>query len=888
MKNPRIRLGLLCSSLLLTACDPKHETTSDLCSAGEDSPVVANYTSFQVDREERGEYQFYLQNMLMGMTPATGETVTAETQEVLDNILVKINKYMHYEIEDGVVRSANNPLDFVEHLIASTDEDKVIGAFEDAQVQVAEGIAADDGVCNYTNSNIELSIPDTDPAPGPENDNGTYYKATYSLTYTPFERDFVQQALVLQQSTTSDDDSTERLLTPYSSIYQAPTENFKTAGFTVPALRQAIMNNPEGTESVSFDDGVDQDLGQIQFETLNTYCELDKEHGTADPSQFVVSADRDGDGVVDGDLNGDLLVNSNDYKSCAEVYAGSNYVPVIRTPKKAQCGATGVEDEQPSESGWFGDFLDWVADELAEPAIDETGKIEIRSFDLSSSDQRLMGLQRVRIEVEYKDEGNELDDDERTNGIQETRIYGSKYREAIYDPVDTLDIIPGVTPYIENPTRCETQAVLDELFDVAQSGVHVTARPDPNYDITYETDEDGEFVLDEDDELIVIEPTPLITFRGRPVVLEQPCAENCTVTVDSEAITLNTASYLVTPGSLYDLYAADLLRELTPANADALTEDQQGSHAAIMDRINAYLGYDLNLGIASSGDNPLDYLGNLVRSQSNPHLQAAFNEFAECLEARNKTCVYSNDDISIGNTTTNADNAGTYQLHYSPLAGQVTQSWQMAESIADAVQTYTVADTIRPEDFSTTEKLKTLAQIDDRNKIDYLNIEDTASAGELLFVAQNAYCDTSLANRSPTATPDDFNPATLANCGGEVSTRPPAKDECSAEANKVELRSFELGNLTGLQRLRVEVDYTTHQTHIFTSGFVEKIRDSVGEAVITNPTNCEKAAVLAELLADDDPDNNSLTYILDENFDEDAAEPALSFVGIIPLPPEAP
>lgn len=484
MKKTRIPLGLLLCSLMLTACDPKFETTSDQCSAGEDSPVRANYTSFRVASEDKGEYEYYLQNIMMGLTPATSQVVTVELQEVLDNLMAKINQYMDYEVEDGVVLSANNPLDFMEYLISSTDQNQVIGAFQDALRQIADGIQADDGVCNYSNSNIELNRADSNP--DDEIDDRAAYQARFSLTYTPFDRDFVQQALVLQAITTATDDPTTLLRTPYTGLYQAPTENFKAQGFTEPALRQALMNNPKGTESLSFDDGRDIVLGQVLFSTINTYCEFDKAFGTPDPAQYVVPSDRDRDGLIDGDVDEDRLITGSDYKTCTEVYAGTDITPVIRTPAKPQCmGGVDAQDR---------------------PLINEVGKIELRSFDLSSTIPELMGLQRFRVEVDY-DTG-------------ETRIYGSKYREAIYDPLDTL-VIDDTTPFVENPTRCETQAVLDELAELTTSGVRVTARPDPNYDIVYALNETGQIIVDADGHAVVAEePTPLLTFQGRPAFIE--------------------------------------------------------------------------------------------------------------------------------------------------------------------------------------------------------------------------------------------------------------------------------------------------------------------------------------------------------------------------------
>ncbi|KZY68525.1 hypothetical protein [Oleiphilus sp. HI0066] len=94
----------------------------------------------------------------------------------------------------------------------------------------------------------------------------------------------------------------------------------------------------------------------------------------------------------------------------------------------------------------------------------------------------------------------------------EVRIYGSTYNEAIY--------ASDGTTVIENPTDCEKQAVLDALALIdpdktAAEGVRLTFVPDTNYDITYQTDADGQPVLDENGlQIIDSEPTPLYTYQG--------------------------------------------------------------------------------------------------------------------------------------------------------------------------------------------------------------------------------------------------------------------------------------------------------------------------------------------------------------------------------------
>jgi len=129
----------------------------------------------------------------------------------------------------------------------------------------------------------------------------------------------------------------------------------------------------------------------------------------------------------------------------------------------------------------------------------EANKYSDYSFDLSPSHTN---LKRLRVEVDYT-----------TTKYGEVRIYGSQYREAIYAADGTTEI--------HDPTPCEKQAVLDQLFDALPEeeketgGVRLTSVSDANYDITYQDlDMDGEDDLDSDGNRIEIEPTPLYTYQG--------------------------------------------------------------------------------------------------------------------------------------------------------------------------------------------------------------------------------------------------------------------------------------------------------------------------------------------------------------------------------------
>ena len=130
----------------------------------------------------------------------------------------------------------------------------------------------------------------------------------------------------------------------------------------------------------------------------------------------------------------------------------------------------------------------------------EANKIKENSFDLNASNT---GLKRLRVEVDYFD-----DADDATDAAAQVRFYASTYREAIY--------ASDGTTIIEDPTDCEKQAVLDELAALTPGvGVRLILVPDPNYDIEYQTDTNGDAVLDFDgNQVILNEPTPTVVYQG--------------------------------------------------------------------------------------------------------------------------------------------------------------------------------------------------------------------------------------------------------------------------------------------------------------------------------------------------------------------------------------
>jgi hypothetical protein len=862
---------ILASCLLLAACEPTFESTGDVCAGGENTPVRATYTDFLLSAQNKEDYQYYLRDIARGLAPATGENLDRTEMDVLDGIKAMLDRYLDYSIDDGDVVSANNPLDFLEYLISSTDPDVVIDAFQQARSQLAAGIAADDGNCTYDNSNILIDLQDSDPDDG-VNDQ-VRYRARLRTSYSPFPgfNDYVEQIVVLQLDTTSTNDPLALQKGFFSGAYRAYVDDFTSAGFTQPYLRRSTMNSADGLEQLTIDDDRrDLDLGRIEYETFNPYCE-NRSDGSRDPS-----------------ATNPLL--PDDYATCTEVYAGTAQSFVVRVPQKTQCAGGTDENGDP------------LTDEDGVAYSDEVDKVELRSLDLSTTDPRFQGLRRIRVEVDY--------------ALDETRIYASKYREAIYDSDGTT--------VIHDPTRCEKNWVSRELRELEGEDTKLTFVHDPNFDIEYEVDEnnrtvldengdpvfkvvyqldeDGNIVNDEDGNPIILfngEPEPLMVFSGRPLIEPTSCeggAEVCVVDIAAEAVSVSTASYRVTdPDALYDLYMADLLRGYTPDDRGTLSDPDAYDRIAAL--VNQILGYDFNsaTGAFEGADNPMDYFGRLARSADNAHLSQAQTAFGSCVAERNRTCRYSNDEISLENSTSDRTAEVIYQLLYAPGSGKVVTSWEVSEQIPDPDnpgeflpgQQYSAFESVRLEDYSAgvlNPVSSRLAEVADSNTVDYMNIDDTAS-GQFLLVRGNLFCDPTAGHRDPALDQGDASPADYTACIDTVPTRPVAKAaQCAHEAGKIEQRDFGT-DLEGIQRIRVEVDETQHVTRVYASSFIEKILDSDHSTEIINPTWCEKQAVLAELAAAaGEGDRVSLTYIPDENFDSAGAEPILDFTagGLVP------
>lgn len=424
--------AVLASTLALSACDPAFETIADFCATGQGSPVVIglnfsdpNNSPYRLTASrESGAYTFYLQDILEAATPATGVTLTQSQLDAMAGLRGFINdrdKFnLGYEEAGGVVTATTNPLDFLESIIARTDPNTIVGAFQAAKNQIARGIASDDAFCSYRNSSIRFV----------DENAGNKLFAEYSLSYDPFNNT-VTQGLVASELQTEISTITNRLeVASFTGGYNMAPSKFEANGFVFPTVRQARLNNSDKTQSMLIDDNTDLNIGIVRISTSNDFCRV--KEGEASEGQTV-----------------------GDVTACP---AGT----ATRLPAKDQCNG------------------------VADGSTNETGTNQLRTIDL---DATRTGLKRIRLETDY--------------ATSEVRVYVSDYVEAIRDSDGTT--------IIKDPTRCEQQAVLDELAAANQGqGVRLTAVPDTGFDIT---------TVDGGDD---IQPIPAFTFTGRTISSRRP------------------------------------------------------------------------------------------------------------------------------------------------------------------------------------------------------------------------------------------------------------------------------------------------------------------------------------------------------------------------------
>lgn len=554
------------STILLSACDPRFETTTEACAINQ--AVRASFVDFGIKASD-DEYQPYLHDMLTALqnpTTTEDEAVSAEQQLALDKINEILTEFMPYEsIDDEFVYT--NSLDMLEAMISTTNPASVIetddegaernislliAAFKEAKQQLAKGISADNGDCRYTNSNIIIENyitenPDTE-------DSIVVFKnileVLFRMTYDPFDNEF-RQVIALSQTKNDPDDlnnpndpidlfnvneDLKTITTSYAGAFEALPTDFKTTGYTTPFTRSATITPDDKERSITIDAFYDselfvsQKLDVAEYTTFDAFCTL------RDPDGNTVVHDSDTTIILGSTLS---INDAQQILLDGTVYTRNGTTPTIDTLINngetleinnnafAIADATVILDEQAllinsstaqtvTESGSTFSVVECDDDVVTiEPIRDECdGGVD--------EDGNPLPDERNRRESRTFDLNNEHTDIKRLRvetdfSANEVRVYVSTYKERILDADLDQDPETSTAAQLDDPSRCEKQAILTALSELnPDEGVSLTLVPDPGYDLVYTENSAGETVLDEENA-----PIPAYTLTGTVIPTRQ-------------------------------------------------------------------------------------------------------------------------------------------------------------------------------------------------------------------------------------------------------------------------------------------------------------------------------------------------------------------------------
>ena len=457
--NPLIKsLSItLISASALIACDPSFKTTAQECITFD--PVRLGVPSYEVQTDDpNNEYKLYLEdalNSLRNLQSTTGNSsaqpLSADEQTAIDFVIGRANLFLGYKLKnDGTVESATNALDFLESLIAATDNNETIQTFVNAKNNVARAIAKEDSNCNYSNDAIEVQEEEFI-----ENDPDllnikSFFNAQLDITYIPpfktGENSKVNQVIniSLNEPLPGQVDNAEdakKLLNSFNGFQRVKPEDFNAIGVSPPEVRQLTVSDADTNETFFFDDDFAVlKLGQIVSQRFNTFC-------------------RDED---------------NEITTC-------------------DAGVTPREPAHPACEGGL--------DAEGVQGPDQTGQVQINHLEVVPGLDSLTEIQRLRLEVDYPANEIRL----YASKYAET-ILKAGFTLDNYDPQN--DVIKNPTDCEKQAVLKDLNAlVTDEERNAPDfQGVRLTVVEDPNYDVIETTDEN--------DVVTEIEPTPIFTFQG--------------------------------------------------------------------------------------------------------------------------------------------------------------------------------------------------------------------------------------------------------------------------------------------------------------------------------------------------------------------------------------
>jgi len=475
----------LSSLVTLLSCTPSFETTQEQCESF--LPLTTLVTSYQVTANAAdNDYKLYLEDMLNSLKDAqttsvsgapldTPRTPTTDEQALLDFIISRATDYMGYVVTDGIVESADNPLDYMESVIAATNPDDIIGTFVEAKQQMTLAIEKDDAFCNYQNTAIRFN----------QEVEGfnilSYFNASFFLSYIPSlvveaANHIIDQSVFLTLVEADPDNAEATIETSFAGTDRIHVDNFESSGYSQANIRQISISVKNQSENLFADDDFDTtQIGTYAINDLNALCR-DENGNTVECPEGIVS----------------------------------------RTPQHDSCDG------------------DLSSDEIEQ--IDERNILELNAYDIAGSS--FTGIQRFRAEIDYQNNEirvylSKYADAILRDGASLIDADSSVIDAAIARQTLSLDEVDNSAEnttkpiVIINPTSCERLAVSQERYDSLTTeeqdnfpnGLSAIEVLDLGYDTTYELEADGSPTLDDEGiQIVDVEPIPIYTFQGTAIV----------------------------------------------------------------------------------------------------------------------------------------------------------------------------------------------------------------------------------------------------------------------------------------------------------------------------------------------------------------------------------
>jgi hypothetical protein len=332
----------------------------------------------------------------------------------------------------------------------------------------------------------------------------------------------------------------------------------------------------------------------------------------------------------------------------------------------------------------------------------------------------------------------------------------------------------------------------------------------------------------------------------------------------------------------YMLYAREAREVLQPDTSAPPLADRDTLIAFLDTQIEQYFSYVIQGGAVLEARNPIDFLENIIHTtDKNTEIESfsiAKRLVAEAIEADDGFCDFETDNIRLIDDQTNTVAFAKFVLTYNPFDREVRQQIISSELKEDLNNLSSASQQTVPfiSGASTgAEKYKAIGFPDFEQRLISTNNTEGFAAFDFIYnkpLFSEDFFELRYLDQFCNVSTETNNTFDWDDCSNGETPRTPQRSECAGEANKVAVNTFNLNaTYPNAKRFRAEVDYSdpvAPKIRFYASNFNSAIEDENGN-IVTDPTNCEKSAVLAARSIKEGRNITEQISVLDPNFDNE-------------------